>query len=233
MQGPGAAAAGLGGRNLFTYDVRTGAVTQGTSLSRPSPGSPRSFLNTFDIADRAWAPDGAHILVAANVGGIENLKPSPCGSNLRSYELLLVTPAGGLDRWLTCTQGSGATGQVLNQEPAWTLDGQTVLFRRATSTTLQGDLYAVRSGDPVDPATGVPTRTRLTATDPATELAPTVAPDQATVAFASDRTGVFHLYTLSRAGALPATDYAATCLTCGNPLGIVEAGDPAWSPGLP
>jgi len=144
-----------------------------------------------------------------------------------------VTPAGGLDRWLTCTQGIGATGQVLNQEPAWTLDGQTVLFRRATSTTLQSDLYAVRPGDPVDGTTGVPARTRLTATDPATEQTPTVAPDQSTVAFASDRTGVFHLYTLNRAGALPAPDYAATCLTCGNPLGIVEAGDPAWSPGLP
>ena len=64
-------------------------------------------------------------------------------------------------------------------------------------------------------------------------MAPTVAPDQITVAFAGDRTGAFHLYTLRRAGAPPVTDYAANCLTCGNALGIVEAGDPAWSPGLP
>ena len=167
------------------------------------------------------------------MGGVQNLKPSPCGSNLRSYELLLVTPAGGLDRWLTCTQGSGATGQVLNQEPAWILDGQSVLFRRATSTTLQSDLYAVRPGDPVDGTTGVPPRTRLTAADPATEMAPTVSPNSRTVAFASDRTGALHVYTLDRTGALPVADYAATCLTCGNSLGIVEAGDPAWSPGLP
>ncbi len=122
---------------------------------------------------------------------------------------------------------------MLNQEPTWTLDGQTVLFRRATNTTFQGDLYAVQPGGPVDPITGVPARTRLTATDAPTELAPTVAPDQATVAFASDRTGALHVYTLDRTAPPPVTDYAATCLTCGNPLGIVEAGDPAWSPGLP
>ena len=65
------------------------------------------------------------------------------------------------------------------------------------------------------------------------EETPTLAPDRVTVAFHSNVTGAFHIYTLKRNAVLPLGGYQATCLTCNHPLGIVQAAAPAWAPGLP
>ena len=53
------------------------------------------------------------------------------------------------------------------------------------------------------------------------------------VVFASNVTGIFRLFTLDRNALLPIGDYQATCLTCGHPVGLVQAADPVRAPGLP
>jgi Tol biopolymer transport system component len=108
-------------------------------------------------------------------------------------------------------------GLRVDSEPAWSPDGQYVVFQRTSLKTQVSKLYVVRTDGRSDPHALVsPTVTQ------SSEMDPYWAPNGRTIVFSSNRTGHFELYMVD------ATGGAAKQLT------FTRAGadnlDPAWSP---
>lgn len=167
--------------------------------------------------------------------------PRQCGPKPFNYDLRLVNLDGTLGPWLTCYPSQGATGflnDAIALAPAWTPDGQAVIFNYfiANPPPDRGsELWLTRPADPPDPTLGVPPRTRLTQglTPDLVVPIPSVASDGVTVVVPFGAANPVQLYAFDRSRPLPVSIPAqATCLTCGLG-GLLGAYIPAWAPGLP
>jgi Tol biopolymer transport system component len=108
-------------------------------------------------------------------------------------------------------------GMRVDSEPAWSPDGQYVVFQR-TSLKPQGSrLYVVRTDGSSDPHALMPPSVTQTS-----EMDPYFAPNGRTIVFSSNRTGHFELYMVDATGGL------AKQLTFTK--NGVDNLDPAWSP---
>jgi TolB protein len=108
-------------------------------------------------------------------------------------------------------------GLRVDSEPAWSPDGQYVVFQRTSLKALGSRLFVVRTDGLSDPRALMPS-----STVGASEMHPNWSPDGKSIVFSSNRTGHFELYSVSAAGGV------ARQLT--STKSGVDNLEPAWSP---
>lgn len=108
-------------------------------------------------------------------------------------------------------------GLRADSEPAWSPNGQYVVFQRTNIKTQVSRLFVVRTDGTSDPHALVQSSTVA-----ASEMHPNWSPDGKMIVFSSNRTGHFELYAVSAAGGI------ATQLTFTK--SVVDNLEPAWSP---
>lgn len=108
-------------------------------------------------------------------------------------------------------------GLRADSEPAWSPDGQYIVFQRTGIKTPDARLFIIRSDGSSDPRALMPP-----SAVGASEMHPNWSPDGKTIVFASNRTGHFELYLVSATGGV-----AKQLTFTKNGVDNLE---PAWSP---
>ena len=143
--------------------------TNGSGLMDVTPTS----IETGNIAEPSWSPDGRQIVFSANGDG--------------NYELFVLDLTSGTTNRLTST-----SAPVQNVDPAWSPTGKAIAFSRSglASTSASASIWQLRLDSTSSP-------TRLTKTSSgAGDVSPDYSPDGTQIAFSSDRAGNSDVYIL-------------------------------------
>lgn len=141
----------------------------GTGLIDVTPNN----VETGNIAEPSWSPDGTQIVFSANADG--------------NYELFVLDLSNGTTSRLTRT-----STPVQNRDPAWSPTGKAIAFSRTglASLTASASIWQLRLDSVTSP-------TRLTKTSGgAGDVSPAYSPDGTQIAFSSDRAGNSDVYVL-------------------------------------
>jgi Tol biopolymer transport system component len=141
----------------------------GTGLIDVTPNN----VETGNIAQPSWSPDGTQIVFSANADG--------------NYELYVLDLRNGTTNRLTST-----SAPVQNLDPAWSPTGKAIAFSRIglASLSASASIWQLRLDSVSSP-------TRLTKTSGgAGDVSPAYSPDGTQIAFSSDRAGNSDVYIL-------------------------------------
>jgi len=203
---------------VVLYDVAAGAVRRTLETRLPAPADPRYRMSVHRLADRVVeAALGVAGIAATRVLFVKDKKVwsvDADGANLRmvsseAHEALSPTwaPDGRAFAYMEFTAGKGqlfvqdvatgrrtpvfSTGAVLDFTPAFSPDGKTLAFSRATEEGT--DVYTVNYRDNC-------CLQRLTVGRFSDNLSPTFSPDGQRIAFVSTRPGLPQIYVMAADG---------------------------------
>ena len=181
-----------------------------------------SLKNSLRLGVVVIAGAASMFALAASTGA--QVVTSPTGP--RATHIAFMSKADGeADIYAMTTQGLARTnltddksvGVRADSEPAWSPDGQYVVFQRTNLKSPGSRLFVVRTDGSSDPHALMPPT--LTQTS---EMDPSFAPNGREIVFSSNRTGHFELYMANATGG-PAKQLTFT-------KDGVDNLDPAWSP---
>ncbi len=134
--------------------------------------------------DPAWSPDGSRIAFASNRGS----------SNGTDYDIYVMNPDGSGVVNLTQNSGSGQAGTTGDRGPTWSPDGSKIAFWTDRDMTQMCSNGCDREIYWMNPDGSQ--QQNLTAAPAADDYDPAFSPDGSQMAFTSDRSGAYALYSL-------------------------------------
>ncbi len=201
VQHPGTAAGQITLAGCIT-SVSAGAAGSGSQLSMTClpDGPTRVVSSSFrDYADPTWSPDGTQIAFSA--------------ADELGYNIYVMNADGSGLHSLT-------SDTAVNLHPTWNPDATAIAYSSDRQDPHAGDVGAITQSDIWVATVNGQSSTDLTPNSEADNVDPSWAPDGTAIAFASNRTDNYDIYTMASDGG------AVTSLTSRPGADTF----PAWSP---
>ena len=171
----------------------------------------RSLPSSFNISSPSWSPDGSRLVVTVDLGGVSYLATMNVATGNAAFVMLGGKPLQGrypsFDKTGTKIFFLGVTARTIEMvEPAanmawWMVSATTAMSRPRVSPDGTKIAYEKQVGTNTDiyvQALSIGTPKRLT-THSGVDAAPSWSPDGSKLAFTSNRSGKYQIWTMNAA----------------------------------